>query len=82
MQVNSSVKQWGRCRSLGINFLSKKQLGIIHVNSHCEARALQKSRRIGDFSPQRLHVAYLELQIHTAVVAVVRCVAVDWADDE
>ena len=46
-----------------------------------EARALQKSRRWCEYSPQRLHVAYLELQIHTAVIAVVRCVALDWADD-
>ena len=52
---------------------------IIHVTSHCKARALQESRGPCDYSPQRLHVAYLKLQTHTAVVAVARCVAFDWA---
>ena len=62
--------------SLGIDLWSEKQLRIIQC---CEDRALQKSRRQCNFSPQRVHVAYLELRVHTAVVVVARCLALDWA---
>lgn len=42
LKVEASAGDVGR---LGINVDSEKQLGTDHVNSHCNAAALQKSHR-------------------------------------